>query len=137
MLVAYMANLEDDILKGAEWISQALQSSGYKADFSLESIGEIERFFVEQMKDGKPIENGLLADDIGNKLFSLGSYIGEVLRRAYSGAWLVDNSDPEGELNVALRLSSGAELWPIQKVMKRFQNGEEDNLKAYTKSFAI
>ncbi|HVU80296.1 MAG TPA: hypothetical protein VHD37_02950 [Candidatus Paceibacterota bacterium] len=132
-----MANLEDDILKGAEWISQALQSSGYKADFSLESIGEIERFFVEQMKDGKPIENGLLADDIGNKLFSLGSYIGEVLRRAYSGAWLVDNSDPEGELNVALRLSSGAELWPIQKVMKRFQNGEEDNLKAYTKSFAI
>jgi hypothetical protein len=36
-----------DAEMAAQWISTALKTSGYKADFSLQSLQEIERFFVE------------------------------------------------------------------------------------------
>jgi len=32
----------------SDWVTKALNSSGYKADYSLESIKEIDRFFDEQ-----------------------------------------------------------------------------------------
>jgi hypothetical protein len=119
--------LVDDISFAAQWISTALTSSGYDADFSPESISEIERFFEEHAKDGEPVADGLLAQDLGQRLFGLGSYCGEVLRRELGGEWITDDDDPEGEVNVALKLSSGVICWPIQRVMKRLR-GREDNL---------
>ena len=43
-----------DAQASAEWIASALTSSGYIADFSPESIWEIERFFDEQSVPGSP-----------------------------------------------------------------------------------
>ena len=42
-----MGNIKEDVKASAKWISQALQSSGYRADFSPESLWEIDRFFDE------------------------------------------------------------------------------------------
>jgi hypothetical protein len=122
------ASLERDIHTMAEWVSTALKSAGYKADFSPESIREIERFFVEQTHDGEPVKGGLLAEQLGPRLFALGSYCGETLRRELDGQWLVDDDDPQGEVNVAIELESGTIFWPVQRVIKRL-DGPEDNLQ--------
>ena len=90
--------LEGDIFSMSEWISAALQSSGYAADFSPESITEIERFFEEHAEDGEPRPGGLLSEQLGPRLFALGSYCGEVLRRELGGTWLTDDDDPEGDV---------------------------------------
>ena len=37
--------LGEDIHLAADWVVQALNTSGYKADYSLESMKEIDRFF--------------------------------------------------------------------------------------------
>ncbi len=37
--------LEEDIHLASDWVVKALNSSGYKADYSLESMKEIDRFF--------------------------------------------------------------------------------------------
>lgn len=121
------SGLRADIETSSKWIAEALRSSGYNADFSPESIGEIERFFHEQTDNGAPIPGGLLSKDLGGRLFSIGSYCGEVLRKERGGEWQVDDEDPEGEINAALQLENGALCWPIQRVMKRMQS-EEDNL---------
>lgn len=42
-----MATIRDDIQAAAEWISQALTPSGYDADFSPNSLVEVDRFFSE------------------------------------------------------------------------------------------
>lgn len=123
---ASSSNLSDDISAAAAWIASALTSSGYKADFTPLSIGEIERFFDEQTFSGGAVAGGLLSEDLGSRLFALGSYCGEVLRREIGGEWLVDDADPQGELNASLKLANGVTCWPIQRVMKRFQSPENN-----------
>lgn len=119
--------LADDIPVAASWIAKALSSSGYKADFSPGSISEVERFFEEQTRDGRPVANGLLDKNVGARLFALSCYCGETLRREIGGEWITDDDDPHGEVDMALKLANGHLCWPGQRIMKRL-NSEEDDL---------
>lgn len=131
------ATLNNDIEKSYKWISQALESSGYTADFTIDSLRNIDRFFEEHTNDGQPLPNGLLADRVGSKLFAIGSYVGETIRRAYGGEWETDDSDPEGEINIAVKLKNGTILFPVQRVMKRFNSGSGDSIYGYGISFEV
>jgi hypothetical protein len=126
-----MASLREDIDTAADWISQALQSSGYAADFSPHSLWSIDRFFDDNSRDGRPTPDGLLSDDLGSRIFALGAYVGEVIRRSLGGAWQADDDDPEREMDIELRLGDGSRVWPIQRVMKRYANGPEDGIAFY------
>ena len=120
-----------DALSSAEWISRALSSSGYKADFSLESLREVDRFLEEQAPNGNPVPGGFLSASLGSRLFALRAYVGETIRRRAGGSWEGDDSDPQAEINVAVELESGTKFWPVQRVMKRFKNGSEDGIYVY------
>jgi hypothetical protein len=119
-----------DVLTAAEWMARALSSSGCRADFSLASLKEVDRFLEEQALGGKPKHRGLLSKDFGNRLFSLGAYVGEVVRRQAGGQWEGDDGDPEAEVCRA-SLPDGGMVWPVQRVIKRCQNGNEDSVYAY------
>ena len=118
--------LKDDIPKAAQWLVKAMASSGYVLDGSIESFRELDRFFEEQKKPG-----GLLDGKVGSKLFAIGSYMGQALISELGGAWETNDSDPQGEMNIGVRLDNGALVWPVQRAIKRFQNGAEDGLYAY------
>jgi hypothetical protein len=120
-----------DAEEAANWIAAALNESGYGADFSAQSLREIERFFVEHSEEGRPKPGGLLAQDTGARLFAMGSYVGEVIRRKGGGEWVGSDDDPQAEINITMRQSGGALLWPVQRVMKRLLNGPEDNIYHY------
>ena len=62
-----------DVDSGAAWIASALSASGYSADFSGQSLWEIDRFFDDHSTDGAAKRGGLLATDTGSRLFALGS----------------------------------------------------------------
>jgi len=121
----------DDLASSYDWIAKALQSSGYAADFSPGSLREIERFFEEQTLNGAARQGGLLSESLGSRLFALGGYVGEVIRRERGGAWIANDDDPQAEINITLKLPDGSTIWPMQRVMKRFRNGSEDSLTAY------
>jgi hypothetical protein len=121
----------DDAIASAKWIANALSQSGYKADFSLQSLKEIDRFFDEQTTDGQPNPGGLLSEQLGARLFAIGAYVGEVIRRQREGSWEVDERDPQAEINIAIRLKTGAVFWPVKRVMKRFGDGAEDSIWVY------
>ena len=118
--------LEKDIHLASDWVVKALNSSGYKADYSLESMKEIDRFFDEQSS-----EKGILSRNRGNILFSLGSYIGETAIRLYGGEWNTDDNDPQGEINIYVRLANGTIMWPVIRCMKRYEMGGEESIYAY------
>jgi hypothetical protein len=63
-------------------------------------------------------------------MFGLGSYLGEVIVRQKGGAWSVNEADSQAEMNVQLQLP-GHSIWPIQRVIKRFENGAEDGIAAH------
>lgn len=121
-----VSTLMEDIPKAADWLVRAMASSGYCLDGGMESFRELDRFFEEQKVPG-----GLLDGKVGNKLFAIGSYMGQVLCKELGGVWETDDSDPQGEINIAVRFQNGAAAWPVQRTMRRFQNGAADSLYAY------
>ena len=127
-------SLVEDASDGAVWMSKTLTSSGYRADFSIESLGEVDRFFDEQVTEGQARAGGLLAKNLGRTLFCLGAYCGEVIRRHRCGTWMPGGQEPDAEINLALQLPDGSVIWPVQRAMKRYRFGREDSLVAYAAS---
>jgi hypothetical protein len=132
-----MASVVDDAEAMAEQIAVALSSSGYEADFSPASLWEVDRFFDDNAENGRPKRGGLLAEQMGARLFALGAYTGEVIRRAVGGTWAADESDPEGEINIELRLADGSVVWPVQRALKRLANGAEDAIAPYAAALGV
>lgn len=132
-----MPTIKQDIATASDWISKALQFSGYRADFTPQSLREIDRFFDEHSANGSPKPGGLLAESLGQRIFAIGSYIGEVLRRHRGGEWHGDDADPEVELHVELQLADGSVCWPTQRAMKRLKNGSEDSIAAWGLSLGV
>lgn len=118
--------LLQDIMTSKDWIAMALNSSNYAADFSIKSFKEIDRFFDEQNTP-----DGILSRNRGQILFALGAYIGEVIISVCGGEWLTDDNDPQGEVNIAVRLKDGTIIFPVQRAMKRYMNGKEDSIYDY------
>ena len=76
-------------------------------------------------------------EGLGQRIFGLGSYVGEVIRRDVGGTWNGDDADPAAEVNITLVLDDGSVIWPVQRVMKRFKNGREDSLVAYAAALGV
>ncbi len=130
-----MAKIIDELDTQSVWIAEALRHSGYNVDFVPASLWEIDRFLEENSRNGKAIGGKLLSKDLGARIFSLGCYVGEVLRRTLGGEWHGDDADPQAEVNVELHLPDGSICWPVQRVMKRLMNGAEDSITSYGTAF--
>ena len=128
---AQLSEIVRDVETYAAWIAKALTASGYKADFTMESLKEIDHFFDEQARDGKPLPDGLLSENLGARIFGLGAYVGETIRRQGGGTWKGDDKDPAAEINVELQLPNGKRMWPVQRVMKHLTNGASDLIYPY------
>lgn len=118
--------LAEDIPIAAEWAKENLNKTGYKVDYDLDSMAEVERFFVEQTKEG-----GVLSGKKGHILFGIGCFIGETIIKIHGGRWHTNDEDPEGEVNIAVELPDNSIIWPVQRCIKRVINGEEDNIYFY------
>lgn len=130
-----MGTLLQDIRLAADSISEALKNSGYNTDFSPDSVREIERFIADNI-NGEAV-TGLLAEDTGKRVFALGAYLGETLRRNLGGEWKVDENDPEAEMNATLVLPENRECWPVLRVMNRITEGDTDSITHYGQYFGL
>jgi len=119
-------SLKEDIVVASEWIVTALQSSGYNADYSLESMKEIDRFFDEQNTP-----SGILSQNRGRIIFALGAYIGQTAIKLFGGEWIVEDKARNAEINIAVCLADGSTIYPVVKCMKRYQSGAEEGIYAY------
>ncbi len=127
-----MATLLEDIKKQSDWIVKAFKSDGIELDYSMGNLIEIDRFIHKYTKNGQPIKGGRLSKNFGGILFSIGSYVGEtIIRNTVDSKWITDDNDPNGEVNIEINLAGGTRCWPIQKLMKRVQNGLEDGIYPY------
>ena len=122
----------EDIKTQSDWIVKAFGADKLKLDHSLESFKLIDKFIDRHSKNGKANPKGRLAQNLGPILFSLGAYVGETILRNVPGAvWITNDADPEGELNVEVLLPDGTACWPVQRMMKRFKNGDIDSIYPY------
>jgi hypothetical protein len=52
----------------------------------------------------------------------------ETIRRRGEGQWLARDGDPDDVINLTVKLKI---FWPMQRIMKRLQNGPEDGIYIY------
>lgn len=123
--------IAEDAVNAAEWVAKAMKSSGYNADFTIQSLKEVDRFIRENAADGEPTKGGLLEEDTGPRLWALGAYVGEVIRRHSSGRWVGVDDNPSAEFNIELQFDDGGRIWPMQRVLNRFQLGDDESLYFY------
>jgi hypothetical protein len=128
---AFRPSIVRDAVDAADWMAKSLAGWGYKADFSLESLKDVDRFIDEEAPDGKPKPGGHLSQQFGAHIFGLGAYVGETIRRLGEGQWEGNDRDNWPEITLAVRLKSGTVLWPTQRMLKRFENGPENGLYPY------
>jgi hypothetical protein len=128
---AFRPSIVKDAVEAADWMAKLLADWGYKADFSLDSLKDVDRFIDEEAPDGKPKPGGHLAQQFGAHIFGLGAYLGETIRRQGGGQWEGNDRDTWPEVTLAVRLKSGTVLWPTQRVLKRLENGAENGLYPY------
>jgi len=127
-----MATLLEDIKTQSDWIVKAFKSDSINLDYTIRSFIEIDKFISENSKNGQTVNGGRLSTNLGPILFSIGSYVGETFVKVAPGsAWVTNDNDPEGEINVEMRLSDGTTIWPMQRVIKCFKNGMEDSVYVY------
>lgn len=128
-----MGKLKKDIKGGADWTINAFKALDKNLDYSVKSVEHIENLLEEQFKNGQPIQGSLFSNGLGGKAFSIASYIGEVIiRNTKNTDWVFDPNDPDNEMNMMVATKDGSKVWPMQKLGKRIQNGNEDNIYHYT-----
>jgi hypothetical protein len=127
-----MGTLLEDIDTQSTWIRNAFSADKLDLNYTINSFIEIDKFFNKHVKDGVVVKGGRLANNQGGIIFSIGSYVGETIIKTVPGSvWQTDDDGPEGELNVSVKLPDGTIIWPMQRTMKRFQNGSEDSIYVY------
>jgi hypothetical protein len=120
-----------EVIQGANDAQLMLVTSGYRADWSMASLAEVDRLIEEHSAHGQPKPGGVLEQGLSGRLFGLGGYVGETLRRNLGGTWNGDDDDSEAASKVALVLPDGSTIWPVQRVMKRFGEGSENSVADY------
>ena len=93
-----------------------------KLDFTSESIDGLDEILVLVS------ESPELDLDFEVRLW--GSYLGEVLRRRYAGAWEMTQY-PGGVAAVPAVDLRGSRLFPLMKVFRRLTEGDEEDLRAF------
>ncbi len=100
----------------------ALERFNQRLDFSADSIDTLDEILVLV---GESPELDL---DFEVRLW--GSYLGEVLRRRYTGTWEMTQY-PGGVAAVPAVDVRGSRLFPLVKVYRRLTIGEEEDLRAF------
>jgi hypothetical protein len=95
---------------------------GQPLDFTSESIDGLDDILVLVG------ESPELDVDFEVRLW--GSYLGEVLRRRYAGAWEMTQY-PGGVAAVPAVDLRGSRLFPLMKVYRRLTEGEEEDLRTF------
>jgi hypothetical protein len=127
-----MGTLKQDIKEQSNWIVKAFAADGLKLDYSIKSFIEIDKFINKHVYNGAAKKGGRLSKNLGAVLFSIAAYIGETIIKKVPGSiWITDDNDPKGELTISVKLEDGTIIFPMERVMKRFKNGEEDSIYVY------
>ena len=110
---------------------QASETSKVKLDYSPASLRIVDDIIEGFRREGQS------AEAISATLFCFGCYVGEVFVRNANAVWKSADSAPEDFTNapIVLELPDGMMCNPIDKAVKRLQNGEVDSLFYFYNSF--
>jgi hypothetical protein len=108
--------ITDLITKNAELVrSTASREFGVAANYDIEGVRWLDGFINGQ--------HLAASDEVKERLVqTLGSFLGECIRKTYGGEWVNDSGSWE------IGFSQGNSAYPFTKVSKQLNNGAEDSV---------
>ena len=116
----------DDIVKSTKRVN----SSGL--DYSVSSLKTVDDII------GGFHADGVTTEEIAATVFGFGCYVGEVFVRNVGAKWRLTTQEEEDTIYgvpLILTLNKDTTANPIGKVIKRLENGDEDNLPYFYHAF--
>lgn len=105
----------DELSRASNWISNFLIREGYHADYTIESLFEVDKFFKEKL------HLVLESDNNRNFIFSISAYIGEVMIRKFHGSWEVShNIDLDDEI-IGISFKNHKTVYPLNITLELIQ----------------
>jgi len=123
-----------DIDRASEWAAKQMVDREFNADFSLESLHEVDRFFSEMTDPSAPGHGEFFSENLSFRTFAIGAYVGEVLRRERDAEWLCDTHDPFVDVNAALDLGKDVECLPMKQVLLRLNDGASNSFVGFAQT---
>jgi hypothetical protein len=116
----------------ADAVASAARGHGVTLDYGVESLAAVDALMDALRADGASIRQ------VAGTLFGLGCYVGEVLVRNTSAAWRApDELEPARRGWPMVVGVDGRDAGdPIGKVFRRFEKGDEGDLRAFYGLFA-
>jgi hypothetical protein len=130
-------NSHPDIGDASESAAESMTALGYAADFSVDSLAEMDRCFAEKVHAETPGYKDLFADDLTGTCFAMGAYLGEVLRRNGGGEWQGDPNDPMIHINLELILPNDSICRPMKQILTRLNDGPDASFVSYAQQFGV
>ncbi|MDB5364989.1 MAG: hypothetical protein JWM77_916 [Rhodospirillales bacterium] len=119
---------EELIADASSWASSMVGSRGVTLDGSVDSL----RILDMLIDDARDAIQGEPNPPQAALLWALGAYLGEVVRSTRGGDWSVGALDDlDAFWATSLTTGDGDQLWPMQRMIKRFLNGPDDSIYAY------
>lgn len=98
-----------------------------RLDYSLESLNRLEEYLTKTIKDSKPVRGSFFFENTDYRVFALGAYLGEVIRRNSKAVrWNTENA--ETPVDIIQETPDGSKALTINKAFKRVYNGPDDNI---------
>jgi len=101
-----------------------MSAKGYRLDYSIDSVREVERLFAEHAPNGVPKKGGMFEyDGLNAELF--GYYVGEVLLKHKPGRWQEEpNPAIRPGRRFRLHFDDGSIADPVSRVERYAKTGE-------------
>ncbi|CRF35564.1 hypothetical protein BRSU_2738 [Brachyspira suanatina] len=116
---------QDELSRASDWISNFLMREGYHADYTIESLFEIDKFFKEK------INLVLERDDNRNFIFSISAYIGEVIRKKFNGHWELSRDIDLDDETIGIGFKNHKTIYPLNITLELIQ--KKYTMKEYLK----
>jgi len=102
---------------------------GIELDYSIDSLERVDEVIEKMRREGHTV------NDLDRVLLVAGCYIGEIITRRHKLRWVKAEESSYAELPgsapIVIEYAAGNYTSPIDKVMKRLENGKEDYLPFY------
>lgn len=114
---------EDFQRQAADFCAVALDSYGMELDYSPATLTELEALLEAQFQPGS-------ADNNSSLIVGMGCYVGEVIIHVHGGQWSADEEHFHSPA-VVIQGKLQVRTFPLSRVWKRFEYGNEHSLASY------
>ena len=116
---------EEELSRASNWMSNFLMREGYHADYTIESLFEIDKFFKEKLY------LVLESDNNRNFIFSISAYIGEVILRKFKGHWEISRNIDLDDETIGISFKNHKTVYPLNITLELIQ--KKYTMKEYLK----